>query len=152
MQTMNLEQLRASTEAGGVLGVTLKAEGAAFYVNIETRRGEAVMVKAKSKEPRKFADPRKAMLVLRELGIRELRIDGSQWRPEERELDRMHRPDRSAALKSAHEAKAYTDWAQEKVATSLADPAPSVAHDPLMKDAQAVIDAKRKQHAIKAAS
>jgi hypothetical protein len=54
-------------------------------------------------------------------------------------------------MRSAFEAKAYADWIQENVAESLADPAPNVSHDQVMADAQAVIDAKRKKHARKAA-
>jgi hypothetical protein len=74
MQTMTLEQFRAMVDAGGVLSVTLKAQGAGFMVNVETRRGEAVMVRARDKAPRRFVDPRKAMVLLRDLGIREARV------------------------------------------------------------------------------
>lgn len=109
MQTMNLEQLRATVDAGGVSGVTLKGQGAAFYLAVKTRKGnEVVVVTAKGRggqppQPRRFVDPRKAMLLLREIGIRELHIDGTQWRPEEGELERS-RPDRAEAMKATHAA------------------------------------------------
>lgn len=151
MKTMNLEQLRASADAGGVTGVTLTAQGAAFLVNIQTLRGQAVMVTTKGRtgqapHPRKFLDPRKAMLLLRDVGINELRIDGAAWRPGD-VSQRNARPDRSVAMKATHEAKAHADWLNEKVQASLADLAPNVSHTKVMREAQAIIDSKRKQHA-----
>lgn len=115
MQTVTLEQLRATTDAGGVLGVTLKAQGSAFFVSIETRRGERLLVTTRRREPRKFIDPRKAMLILREIGIREMRVDGTQWRPEEAELEKTARPDRAVAMKQAHEAASHDKWFREQV-------------------------------------
>ena len=151
MKTMNLDQLRASADAGGVTGITLKAQGAAFVVNIETLRGQAVMVTTKGRAgqaplPRKFLDPRKAMLLLRDVGINELRIDGAAWRPDDAS-ERIARPDRSVAMKATHEAKAHADWLNEKVQASLADPTPNIPHAAVMREAQATIDSKRKQHA-----
>jgi hypothetical protein len=127
MQLLTLEQLRATQDAGGVLSVTLRGEGAAFEIQVETRRGLAKLVKARKArtdpEARRFADPRKALLLLRELGIREARIDCQQWRPED-QLERATRPDRAAHMKAAHEALSHTEWLQDKVdaaRTGLAD-------------------------------
>lgn len=142
MQTLTLEQLRASNEAGGVLGVTLKAQGPAFLVSVETRRGEMVMVTAR-KHPRRFVDPRRAMLLLRELGIRELDIDAKEWRPEEIDFEKRSRPDAATQMKAAHEALSHTDWLRDKLARSAADPRPRVSHQQVMNKAQAIIDRKK---------
>lgn len=119
MQLLTLEQLRATQEAGGVVAVTLHGEGAAFEVQVETRRGSATLVKARkarsAPEVRRFADPRKALLLLRELGISEARIDSQQWRPDEQADERVTRPDRAAHMRAAHEALSHTDWLQRKV-------------------------------------
>lgn len=119
MQTLTLEQLRATTDAGGVLGVTLQAQGPAFLIKIETRRGDRLLATTRNREPRKFVDPRKAMLLLRDLGIRDMRIDGAQWRPEEADLEKTARPDRAQAMKQAHEAAAHDKWFREQVAQGL---------------------------------
>ena len=109
MQNFTLEQFRATHCAGAVLGVTLKADGAAFELQIETRRGVAKLVKARNRsEPRRFVDVRKALLLLREIGISQARIDSLQWRPEDREFERKPRPDRAQAMKAAHAALAQT--------------------------------------------
>nr|WP_315209841.1 hypothetical protein [uncultured Albidiferax sp.] len=121
MQTLNLEQLKAATLAGGVTGITLRGDGAAFVVNVHTQRGEAIMVTSRQ-QPRRFADPRKALQVLRSTGWNECRLDATQWRPEDSALERTARPDRSIALKAAHEAaqadEDYDRWFRAKVQKS----------------------------------
>ncbi|WP_254661869.1 hypothetical protein [Burkholderia sp. CCA53] len=60
MHTLTLEQLRATTDAGGVAGVTLKAQGGAFYVKVDTRNGdEAVLAKAAAANLAASATPRR---------------------------------------------------------------------------------------------
>lgn len=120
MQNMTLEQLRSSVDSGGILSVTLKAEGGVFYVNAETRRGdEAVLVTTKSKSPRSFTDPRRALMLLRELGIREARLDAKAWSPEQSDLARHSRPDRAVAMKQTHEAVEHDKWFREQVEIGL---------------------------------
>jgi hypothetical protein len=122
MQNLNLEQLKAATAAGGVTGITLRGDGAAFVVSVQTQREEGILVTSK-KKPRRFADPRKALQVLRTTGWNECRIDTTQWRPEDHALEKTARPDRSAALKAAHEAAQadanYDKWFHAKVQASL---------------------------------
>lgn len=122
MQNLNLEQLKAATASGGVTGITLRGVGAAFVVSVQTQRDEAILVTSK-KQPRRFADPRKALQVLRTCGWTECHMDATQWRPEDRELEKTARPDRSAALKAAHEAVQadanYDKWFRAQVQGSL---------------------------------
>lgn len=121
MQTLNLEQLRAATLSGGVLGITLRADGASFVVDVQTQRGQATMVTSRQ-QLRRFVDPRKALQVLRALGWNACQIDVGQWRPQER-AGQVVRPDRSAALKAAHQAAQadadYDRWFSAKVQTAL---------------------------------
>lgn len=148
MQNFTLEQFRATNAAGGVLSVTLRGDGAGFEMQIETRRGVAKLVKARDKsETRRFLDPRKALLLLRDLGIGEVQINSQDWRPDDHETERKPRPDRSAAMKAAHEALSHTDWLREKLAKSAASSIPGVPHEQVMDKAQAIIDRKRNAHA-----
>jgi hypothetical protein len=55
MQNLTLEQFRATNEAGGILSVTLAADGASFEMQIETRRGPAKLVKARGKGDSPFS-------------------------------------------------------------------------------------------------
>jgi len=103
VQYLTLEQFRASVDAGGVLSVTLRAQGPAFAVQAETRRGEAVLVDTRRKSPRLFIDPRKALKLLGELGIHRAGVDAEQWRPEEADLLRPQRPDAKVRMQGANE-------------------------------------------------
>lgn len=150
MQHMTLEQFRATQDSGGVLSVTLMADGPGFEVQIETRRGMATLVKTRDKAcTRRFVDPRKAMLLLRDMGIREARINGQDWRPEEPQLERKARPDRATAMRAAHEALSHTDWLHDKLEKSASDTRPRVPHTEAMARVQAIIDAKVRAHADK---
>ncbi len=122
MYTLNLEQLKAATLTGGVTDITLRGDGAAFVVSVQTQRGDAVMVTSR-KQPRRFADPRKALQLLRGIGLNECRINATDWHPEAHALEKTARPDRSVALKAAHEAAQadadYDRWFHAKVQASL---------------------------------
>lgn len=115
MLHLNLDQFRTTTETGGVLSVSLVAQGGEFHIEAETRRGSAVLTKARSKDFRQFRNVTKALALLRELGIREAKIDARNWRPEQADLLKPSRPDSSEQLKSAHEAAAYISWLTDKV-------------------------------------
>jgi hypothetical protein len=103
MRYVTLDQLRLAAETGAILSVTLRAQGVGFYLHAEPRSGdEMVLMTTRGREPRAFGDVRKALMVLRELGIREARIDTRQWNPESGELLRAARPDRTKALKDLY--------------------------------------------------
>jgi hypothetical protein len=59
---------------------------------------------------------------------------------------------RPQTLKRGREAAAHDQWVREKVAASLADPRPNVAHRQVMDEIRGLIDSKRKQQHAKAAS
>lgn len=107
-QFLTLEEFRKMHQADAVLGVTLRANGASFEVEIETRGDVFQLVKARraktAAEVRRFPDPRKVLLLLRELDILKARIDYADWRPEEQAAERRSRPDRAETLKAAHAA------------------------------------------------
>lgn len=119
MQHYTLDQFRVLSESGGVIGVTLRGNGGSFYIEAETRGGEAVLVPQRSKNPRRFPDPRKALTLLRELGIREARIDARNWRPEQLELEKTPRPDRKAQMKEVHAVLEHDRWFREQVEIGL---------------------------------
>ncbi len=148
MEHVTLAELRATSDAGKVLGVTLKAEGGSFEMQIKTGTGMVTLVKTRSKTaPRRFPDPRKALLLLHEIGIHQTRVDSQNWRPDEPDSERQPRPDRAQAMKAAHEALSRTDWLQQKLARSIADSEERISHDDVMKNAQALIDKKHRNQA-----
>lgn len=137
MQAMTVEQLRAAHQAGGVLGVTLKGQGAGFLVHINTRSGtDAVLAKARSNEPRRFGNPLSALNVLLELGITVGQFDASEYDPNQQQPTTANQG-RAQAMRQAHEAAAYNQWLAGQIQASIEDPRPNISH----ADAMAELDA-----------
>ena len=145
MHSMTLEQLRVASNSGGVSGVTLKGQGGAFLVQIDTRSGSgAVLSKARSSEPRRFGNPLAALSLLRDLGITVGQFDASDWNPAEKVVN--SRDDaRAQVLRGAHEAAAYNQWLAGELQASIDDPRPSIPHDEVMAEMDADIAALPKK-------
>ena len=145
MQSMTLEQLRATVRAGGVVGVTLKGQGSGFFMEIATRSGEdAFLVKARSTEARRFGSPNSAMIVLRDLGITVAQLDATNWDPEQKEVT-QNRDSRAKAMRHAHEAVAFNQWLAGEIQASLDDPRTNLSHAEVMAEMDADIAASQKK-------
>lgn len=129
MKTFTLDQARSAAASGGVLSANLRPVGSKFALEFETRAGVAVLITSVSKKAREFGNPAKAFEVVRDLGLEGGRYSVAQWRPEERDLDRAARPDKSAALKATHEAAGYDRWFRAQVQDALDDPSSSIPQD-----------------------
>ncbi len=137
MQSMTLEQLRATVSAGGVVGVTLKGHGGGFFLEITTRSGhDAILSKARSTEPRRFGNPTSALVVLRDLGIAVAQLDATDWSPDQKDMSQS-RQDRAQAMREAHEAAADTRWLAAELQASIDDPRPSLPHEQVMAEMDA---------------
>ena len=144
MQSMTLEQLRATVSAGGVVGVTLKGQGSGFFMEIATRSGQdAFLVKARSTEPRRFGSPNSALIVLRDLGIAVAQLDATNWNPDHKEVT-QNRDSRAQAMRQAHEAAAYNQWLAGEIQASIDDLRPNLSHDEVIAEMDADIAALRK--------
>ena len=64
-------------------------------------------------------------------------------------VTRSTRADSSERMKRAHEAAAYDSWFRAQVQASIDDQRPSISHEQVMADIQALIDGKRLRHAAK---
>ncbi|QHI98393.1 hypothetical protein GT347_10545 [Xylophilus rhododendri] len=79
---MNLEQLRATVNAGGVQKVTLEGKGDGFIVKITTIKGpEATLARVRGPEARCFINPRSGLGMLREAGVMQVMVDLTHWEP-----------------------------------------------------------------------
>ena len=104
MKTFTLEQARSAAASGGVLSANLRPVGSVFALEFETRNGSAMLIASVSKEVRRFVNPVKAFEIVRELGLEGGHFSVAEWRPDERDMNRQTRPDRSLAMKKNHEA------------------------------------------------
>jgi hypothetical protein len=127
MKTFTLEQARSAASSGGVLSANLRPVGSMFTLEFETRNGTAVLIAAVSKQVRRFGNPVKAFEIVRALGLEGGHFSVAEWQPQERELDRSSRPDKSAALKEAHEAAGLKRLLDARI--SLANSPKAIWHD-----------------------
>lgn len=119
MKSWTIVQARSAASSGGVLSANLRPIGSMFVLEFETHQGPATLIASVSKEVRRFGNPVKAFEIVRELGLEGGRFSLTQWRPDERAIDRPSRPDKSASLKATHQAAALQRTLNERVA--LAD-------------------------------
>lgn len=137
MLNLTLDQFRTTFETGGILSVSLVAQGGSFYIEAETRRGNAVLTKARGSDLRCFRDATKAMLLLRELGIREAKIDTRNWQPGQADLLRPSRPDSAAQLKTAHEAADLKRTLEKAIKEADAPSTAWITHGTLFNELEA---------------
>jgi hypothetical protein len=147
--TIDHVTLERLVEAGAVRGADVIGHAGGWEVVVKCGMTERALA-ARRGAVRSFRKFETLVSYLRAIGIFEYKVNAADYDPEALKTMRA-RPDAALRMRSAFEAKAHADWMQEKVAESLADPAPNVSHAKVMLDAQAVIDAKRKP-ARKAAS
>lgn len=146
MHSMTLDQFRATANAGGVTGVTLKGQGGGFFLEISTRSGQdAILSKARSTEPRRFGNPVSALIVLRELGIAVAKLDATNWDPDRKDITQS-RARRAQAMREAHRAAAYNDWFATEVQDAIDDPRPNLLHDEVMAGMDTDIAALEVEH------
>ena len=124
MKTFTIEQARSAAASGGVLSANLRPVGSMFALEFETRNGSVMLIASVSKDVRRFVNPAKAFEIVRDLGLEGGRYSVVQWRPEEREIDRPTRPDRSLAMKKKHEAAELKRVLDERI---------EIANDPKTK-------------------
>ncbi|WP_374697977.1 hypothetical protein LQZ44_05900 [Alcaligenes nematophilus] len=120
--TFTLQQLRAATQAGGILGVSIKGQGNHFFVQVATRAGQAVLVTARSKDPRSFKSPLQAMVLLKQVGIVTGQFDLTQYSPDQHETAPRSR------RRSAKPSKLGLRW--NRIAESISSPAQPSLDDP----------------------
>ena len=137
MKTWTLDQARSAASSGGVLSANLKPVGSMFALEFETRQGPATLIASVTKQIRRFGNPVKAFEIVRELGLEGGHFSVAQWRPNERELDRPSRPDKSAAMKATHEAADLVRTLNERLAEANAPDAVWIDAEDVFKNLDA---------------
>lgn len=148
--TIDHTTLARLVEAGAVRGADVVGHGSGWGVVVKYGMTERALAASRG-AVRTFRKFETLVSYLKAMGISQYNVNAANFDPQLLKTNRV-RPDASERMRSAFEAKAHTDWVREKVAESLADPRPNISHREVMDEAQALIDAKRMQHASKATS
>jgi hypothetical protein len=117
-------------DKGGYL-VTIKYGGGERVIAARTREGQI--------KRRLFRSLNAASHYLRQIGVARYEVDETGY---EELTDRPKRPDRSAALKHAHEAAAYDRWFRGEVARALKEADGSNTRWRTTEEVMASVDAK----------
>ena len=146
-KTIDHATLSQLIEAGAVEGADVIGQAGGWAVVVRFGMSERVLA-ARRGAVRIFRKFETLVAYLKALGISQFKVNATDF-DQDALTTRRARPDASERMRSAFEAKAHADWVRAKVAASLADPQPNRAHAQVMAEAQALIDAKRRQHASK---
>lgn len=87
MQSMTLEQLRTTFNAGGLAAAQVVATGRRFHVVADTKSGDRViLVRHSDTTARAFSGADTALKLLREIGFCLISVDMTEWNPDQSPL------------------------------------------------------------------
>lgn len=114
-------------DAGVVSGASVIAKQGGWTIMIKYGASEAVLMAQRSGKVRVFKRFETLAGYLKDFGINRFEVDITEYDPASGVG--VARPDRSEALKRAHEAAAYDAWFIGQVQASLDDPRPAIPHE-----------------------
>ncbi|CDG88756.1 hypothetical protein [Xenorhabdus bovienii] len=142
-ETIDHSTLHRLVEAGAVRAAHVIGTSGGWALTVKYGLTERLLAAQRSRQVRLFKKLETLVGYLKDIGIAQFDVDASNYSPENQ--PRQTRPDRSAALKRAHEAVSYDDWFREQVQTSIDDPRPAVSHEEAKHHFAARKDALRKE-------
>ncbi|MFJ4385093.1 hypothetical protein ACIP02_12180 [Pseudomonas sp. NPDC089408] len=124
MPTHHLDHANLSrmADSGRINATHIVGQPGGWAVQVDINQQEHVLTAQRSGNVRLFKKLETLVAYLLELGIDHFEVDATTYDPEQ--TSTYQRPDRTQALKRAHEAAAYEAWFHEQVKTSLEDTTP----------------------------
>jgi hypothetical protein len=144
-ETIDHATLTRLVEAGAVRGAHIVGQQGGWTVRVRYGMHERALAAQRSRQVRLFRRFETLVSYLKDVGIARFDVDAADF--DSQTLESARRPDRAEALRKAHEAAAYNEWLRKQVQESIDDPRPSIPHEQVMADAQALIDKKRRRNA-----
>lgn len=141
-ETIDHTTLHRLVEAGAVRAAHVVGMSGGWALTVKFGLNERPLAAQRSRQIRLFKKLETLVSYLKEVGIAQFDVDASNYSPESQ--NRNTRPDRSAALKRAHEAVAYDAWFREQVQISIDDPRPAVPDEETRRSFAARKNALRK--------
>lgn len=125
--TIDHGTLSRLVEAGAVRGAHIVGQSGGWAVMVKYGMTERPLAAQRSRQVRLFRKLETLVSYLKALGIARFDVDAANY--EMNTATAPRRPDRSEALKRAHEAAAYDTWFREQVQASIDDPRPSISDE-----------------------
>ncbi|MBV6287804.1 hypothetical protein [Pseudomonas aegrilactucae] len=129
MPTHSIEHLELGNliRSGLVQATHIVGQAGGWSVQISSENHEHLLMAQRSGSVRLFKKLETVVSYLQDLGIDHFEVDASGF--DSQQVSTYGRPDRTQALKMAHQAAAYETWFAQQVEASLNDTAPLVEDD-----------------------
>ena len=147
-ETIDHTTLSRLAEAGAVRSAHIIGQNGGWGILVKYGMTERALAAQRSHQVRIFKKFETLVSYLKGVGIARFDVDAANYDPVSLKSARS-RPDRSEAMKSAHQAAAYDKWLKAEIQEAIDDTSPTIPHAQVMADIQALIDNKKKQHAAK---
>ncbi|HEV7777590.1 MAG TPA: hypothetical protein VGO76_12050 [Luteibacter sp.] len=136
-ETIDHSTLCRLAEAGAVRETHVVGQRGGWSVLVRYGTLERALAAQRSRQVRLFRKLETLVGYLKDIGIAHFEVDSVLYDPSAARTGT--RPDRSLALKRAHEAAAYETWFREQVQASLDDERPAISDE----DARRIFAAKK---------
>ncbi|MGY2202027.1 antitoxin PaaA2 family protein [Pseudomonas gingeri] len=137
IETIDHSTLTRLVETGSVSVAHIVGQQGGWEVQVTYGALDHRLTAQRSRQVRLFKKLETLVTYLQGVGINRFDVDASSYDP--LTIKTYGRPDRSAALKQAHEAAAYDAWFRAQVQASVDDPRPSISDE----EARQLFAAKR---------
>jgi hypothetical protein len=124
-ETIDYGTLSRLVKAGAVQQAHILGQRGGWSVSVRCGETEQALAAQRSRQVRLFRKFETLVSCLREIGIAHFDVDAANYDS----TGLVRRPDRTEALKRAHEAAAYDTWFWEQVQASIDDPRASSTDD-----------------------
>jgi hypothetical protein len=137
-ETIDHTTLSRLAEAGAVISAHIVGQNGGWGILVKYGVTERALAAQRSHQVRIFRRFETLVSYLRSVGIAHFDVDAVNYDPVSIKNTR-NRPDRSEAMKSAHQVVAYDKWLKAEIQEAIDDTSPLIPHDEVMKDVRAVI-------------
>ena len=136
-ETIDHSALVKLVESGAVNTTHILAKQGGWAIQVQHGSKTNTLAAQRSQQTRLFKRLETLVIYLQGIGINHFDVDTSSYDP--LQVKSYSRPDRSEAMKHAHEASAYEEWFRKQVQAGNDDPRPRVSDE----EARRVFAAKR---------
>lgn len=139
-ETIDHTTLSRLAEAGAVRSAHIIGQNGGWGILVKYGMTERALAAQRSHQVRIFRKFETLVSYLKGVGIARFDVDAANYDPVS--LKGAHsRPDRSEAMKSAHQAAAYDKWLKAEIQEAIDDTSPTIPHDEAMRQIRAAIKA-----------
>lgn len=137
-ETIDHTTLSRLAEAGAVRSAHIIGQSGGWGVLVKYGMTERALAAQRSHQVRIFRKFETLVSYLKGVGIARFEVDAVNYDAASLKVTR-NRPDRSEAMKSAHEAAAYTKWLKSEVQEAIDDIGPLIPHETVMQGIKEII-------------